>query len=445
VAPIAFASVGTGCGTRIDAVATFAVRVEPAGGGVVTFNGRACDTDCLVDFTWSYDEDFVGDETRSRFRVDYSAVPASGFEFDGWTGGCSTSSCSVSLASGSTVTVTARFTPPSPPTIGSEPADATVAEGGAAEFAVTATGSGLGYQWQRSNGAGSEFGAIAGATAATYLVTNAPVSADGALFRAVVTNSGGSVTSRAARLTVLAGACPVPPRVPVDQTAPNPPSSLPGATLGTNLLIDGGFAQSVRVGTLPTGFGYWRADESATVAGQQGIAPRSAPTMLHFLGGGTVGVGSGVASEQVQLVDVSALAGQVDGDQLDATATLWVNRITGCALTDDAFGIQVVAYDGLPTTFPARQSSGVNQATTQGKTRDEATVVNAWLRYRSGSIRHRTPGTWVPVSVTMAIPPGTRFLAVIIHASENVAQDPVFPEFHGHYGDDASLVLTTRP
>lgn len=75
------------------------------------------------------------------------------------------------------------------------PASQTVTVGGSATFAVTATGAGLTYQWQR-NGA-----PIPGATNATLTVTNLQDGAD-ASFTVTVTNSSGSVTSAPATLTV---------------------------------------------------------------------------------------------------------------------------------------------------------------------------------------------------------------------------------------------------
>ncbi len=95
--------------------------------------------------------------------------------------------------------------PPAPPpaavapTITTQPANASVATGQSASFAVVAAGTApLAYQWQR-NGVD-----VAGATAASY-TTPATVAGDsGATFRAVVSNSAGTATSNSATLTVTA-------------------------------------------------------------------------------------------------------------------------------------------------------------------------------------------------------------------------------------------------
>jgi hypothetical protein len=87
------------------------------------------------------------------------------------------------------------------PEIATQPANQSVTAGQTAVFSVMATGTApLNYQWQK-NGAN-----ISAATAAIY-TTPATVSGDnGATFRVVVTNSGGSATSNSATLTVTTAA-----------------------------------------------------------------------------------------------------------------------------------------------------------------------------------------------------------------------------------------------
>jgi len=87
---------------------------------------------------------------------------------------------------------------PVAPSIVKQPSNQNVALGDRATFSVEATGTApLTYQWQK-NGAN-----IAGATSAT-ITTSITIPADsGSTYRAVVTNSVGSVTSNAATLTVL--------------------------------------------------------------------------------------------------------------------------------------------------------------------------------------------------------------------------------------------------
>ncbi len=86
------------------------------------------------------------------------------------------------------------------------PQDETVQAGQNAAFTVSASGAlPLAYLWQQ-NGV-----SIAGATNATYGLTNVPASASGSQFRCVVSNVYGASTSSVAVLTVTLPACAEPP------------------------------------------------------------------------------------------------------------------------------------------------------------------------------------------------------------------------------------------
>lgn len=100
-----------------------------------------------------------------------------------------------------TLTVTAA---PVAPGITVHPANQIITEGQNANFSVTATGTTLGYQWQRSSDDGASFADIADATNATLTLTAAPLAVNAHQFRVVVSNSVASVPSNAALLTVNA-------------------------------------------------------------------------------------------------------------------------------------------------------------------------------------------------------------------------------------------------
>jgi hypothetical protein len=89
------------------------------------------------------------------------------------------------------------------PAIVGQPADAAVAVGGTARFAVEATGYPLAYRWERLARSG-EWETIPGETSAALAVT-ASADADGTGYRAIVENDLGSATSGRATLTVLSG------------------------------------------------------------------------------------------------------------------------------------------------------------------------------------------------------------------------------------------------
>lgn len=106
--------------------------------------------------------------------------------------------CTPGVSTAATLTVNTL------PNISAHPANATICEGAANTFSVTAT-TGIGaltYQWQLSTNGGSTWGNITGATAATYAQASIPAGQNGYRFRVIVTAGCGSVTSNVAVLTV---------------------------------------------------------------------------------------------------------------------------------------------------------------------------------------------------------------------------------------------------
>ena len=89
---------------------------------------------------------------------------------------------------------------PVAPYINTQPANQTVTAGQTATFSIVVAGTPpLTYQWQK-NGAD-----ISGATASSYTTPVTTAADSGEMFRAVVSNSAGSVTSNSAALTVSPG------------------------------------------------------------------------------------------------------------------------------------------------------------------------------------------------------------------------------------------------
>ena len=94
------------------------------------------------------------------------------------------------------------------PTISASPASITAKAGGTATFKVTASGSGLSYQWQASDPGKTTWWNIK-TTSSGYegsntptLTVNATASRNGVRYRCKVSNEGGSITSQVAMLTV---------------------------------------------------------------------------------------------------------------------------------------------------------------------------------------------------------------------------------------------------
>lgn len=84
--------------------------------------------------------------------------------------------------------------------IKTQPSDISVTEGGTATFKISASGSGISYQWQTSQN-GSDWTNIFGAASAALSVT-ADISINGYMYRCIVTDGTDTLTSDPAVLTV---------------------------------------------------------------------------------------------------------------------------------------------------------------------------------------------------------------------------------------------------
>ena len=149
------------------------------------------------------------------------------------------------LARGGGEVFRVQFTGNVAPTISSQPSSVTVSAGQQASFSVTASGTApLQYQWQR-NGVN-----IANSNSPTFTLTTTAAD-NGAMFRALVSNAAGSVTSNAATLTVLTNAAPTG-RI----TAPVNGASYRGGQIFTF----SGTGTDPEDGNLPPGAFTWRVD-----------------------------------------------------------------------------------------------------------------------------------------------------------------------------------------
>ena len=90
------------------------------------------------------------------------------------------------------------------PIITAQPSNELVAEGGTLSLSVTATGTGLSYQWRLGGVDLVDGGDISGATTASPTVANF-VDADGGDYTVVVSNGNGSVTSTVAKVVSVPG------------------------------------------------------------------------------------------------------------------------------------------------------------------------------------------------------------------------------------------------
>ena len=198
------------------------------------------------------------------------------------------------------LTVTALTTPP---TITTQPVSRTIPPGNPATFTVVATGaSPLAYQW-RKNGT-----AIAGATTATFTITGAQLSDNGA-YTVVVTNALGSATSSAATLLVDSGAvAPAITTQPVAQTA----------TIGGNVSFS-----VAATGTAPLSY-QWKKDGVAiagataatlTLTNAQGADAGSYSVTITSSAGTITSNAVTLTIPAARLANVSVRSGAGTGDQ----------------------------------------------------------------------------------------------------------------------------------
>lgn len=210
-----------------------------------------------------------------------------------------------------TLTVTAA---PVAPSITVAPASAVVTAPAGATFNVTATGTALAYQWQRSTDGGASWAGIAGANAAGYGTGATTVAMNGEAYRVVVANAIGSVTSAAATLTVHPA-----PAAPTITTQPGSQSVTAGATASFTVAVAG----------TPTPALQWQ---------------RAAQGALGF---------TDIAGATATTYDTGATSLSQNGDRYRAVAT----NAAGSA-TSDAAVLSVGAAPQAPliTTQPAPQT-----------------------------------------------------------------------------------------
>jgi len=155
-------------------------------GGSVTFTSAATGTAPLT-FQWRKNGVDIGGATGTGYTIPVIAAGDVG-NYD----------CSITSLCGIDVTATAALSLSSGPTIGTQPAGATVCQNAPASFSVAATGTApITYQWRKG---GSPIG---GATSNSYVIA-AAITSDAGSYDCVVTDLCGNTISTAGVLVVNA-------------------------------------------------------------------------------------------------------------------------------------------------------------------------------------------------------------------------------------------------
>ena len=145
-------------------------------------------------YQWHKNSVDIGGATSATYTTPATVIGDNGSQF----------SVTVSNVNGSVNSRNAVLTVSDPPPqITQQPTNRTVNAGQTAQFTIVATGINLTYQWQSKAQAAGSFTNIGGATSASYTTPATIASNDQTQFQCVASNSGGSVTSNAATLTVI--------------------------------------------------------------------------------------------------------------------------------------------------------------------------------------------------------------------------------------------------
>lgn len=187
-------------------------------------------------------------------------------------------------------------------------------------------------------------------------------------------------------------------------------------------IADGGFESGAYiVGSRPTAPGIWQGDLNAKVGAENAIVPRRGERMMRFIHTTPGGPSESAGAELWQIVDLREYADLIATGRVIASFSVSCNRVAGNAATDTQFVAGIGAYAGECSSFPSQWQRteliyGDNAITTDDD-----------------------PLTWERLRVNVVLPVDTEFIAVHLRAHEDVWNDLIGLEFHGHYADDALL------
>ena len=251
------------------------------------------------------------------------------------------------------------------PAITAQPADQTAKSGQTAIFTVTATGTApLSFQWLR-NGA-----PLSGATAASYTTPALATSDSGAAFSVSIKNSAGSITSRAARLTV-SGNPPTITAQPADQSVKAGQTALFSVQAG---------------GTAPLSY-QWRRN-GAAIAGATS-ASYVTPAAVTADSGATFSVvvsnAAGNTTSRAAQLTVSAVAPSITTQPANATVTAGASATFSVA----AAGTAPLSYQWQRSGTAIPGATAASYTTAAAVTADSGATFSVVVSNAAGNITSR--------------------------------------------------------
>ena len=200
---LALLSVSAGSGTVTKpSITTQPKSVTAADGTQTTFSVRASGSG--LKYQWQYRTSSSGSWTNSSAASGTTRdfVVNARTAIDGYQYRCKVSNSAGAVYT-SVVTLTVSSSTVSKPVVTKHPANFSAPNGTQTTISVTATGSGLKYQWQyRTSSSGSWTNSSAASANSRVFTVNARTAINGYQYRCKVSNSAGYVYSKAATLTV---------------------------------------------------------------------------------------------------------------------------------------------------------------------------------------------------------------------------------------------------
>jgi len=307
-------------------------------GATTTFSVTASGTS--LNYQWQRDGKAITGATGSSYTTPVLHMADNGAKFQVVVSGPNTSVTS------STVTLTVS---PIALNLTAQPQAQTAKDGDVVTFDVAATGSDpIQYQWQR-NGV-----AVAGADKASYTTSALTLADNAAVFKVVITNPAGTVTSQEATLSVMA----VAPRI---VTAPESVTTSDGATVTFKVTA---------AGSAPLAYQWLRNGTAIS-----GATDASYSTTLAY-----------ASSGDRFTVRVSNASGQIVSDAAVATVNAAAPSISqhpadvGIATGGSAsFGVNASGTAPLRYQWQQSQDEGLNWTNIAGATAASYTVSKATL------------------------------------------------------------------
>jgi sugar lactone lactonase YvrE len=355
-----------------------------------------------LSYQWQRDGQNIPGATSASYTTPVLRYADNGAKFQVVVSGPNTSVTSSSVS----LTVT-----PLALSLTTQPQAQTAKDGEVVSFDVGATGSQpVQYQWLR-NGT-----PIAGATQATYTTAALTLTDDGALFKVVLTNPAGSVTSQEARLQVS----PVPPRV---VTAPESVTTTDGASVTFKV---------VAAGSAPLAY-QWLRNGQAIV----GATGASWAVTLDMTASGDryavqISNQAGQLTSAAATVTVDPAAPSISRHPADTTITTGGSASFGVV----AGGTAPLSYQWQQSTDAGLTWTPISGATTNSYSVSNATLADADTRLRV-AVRNAA-ATLVSNPARLTVQPKLRIFAGVAGGAgyaEGKGQAARFRDLNGLTGD----------